>query len=346
MPFCCFQPTRVSIDAFLYSQHPFAIADSDSPKHRPDSQMSEEGGARSRRRTTKVVNYSKEQDFSDAEDVFEDDDEKDDFRAPVIRTTSTKKRGRPRKSIDPADPEMDDEDFGPSKPVFAEKGYDTSLLPLRERFPYLPEVEADGSPRIDMIVGRRPISLVTKVDRDDESDDDDGEEGANRKRRSSKKPSPQKKREATSEVIEYEYLIKYKGVSYLHLEWKTGSDLESMNRSAKNIYRRYLKKLAAGTEEDIENPEIDPSYVLPQKIVDEADQEVSVELTDKELIDWEKENKDEDESDDEDDVKFEIMDEGKDGKEATTKDNEKDKGDLEIGTSILALPTCFALVLN
>jgi hypothetical protein len=307
--------------------------------------MSEDGAARSRRRTTKVVNYSKEQDFSDAEDVFEDDDEKEDVRAPLSRTTSIKKRGRPRKSIDPADPEMDDDDFGPSKPVFTEKGYDASLLPLRERFTFLPEVEADGSPRIDMIVGRRPIGLVSKVDGDDESDNDD-DEGATRKRRSNKKASAQKKREATSEVIEYEYLIKYKGVSYLHLEWKTGSDLESMNRSAKNIYRRYIKKLAAGTEEDLENPEIDPSYILPQKIVDEADQEVSVELTDKELIDWEKGNKDEDESDDEDDVKFEKMDDGKDGNESTTKGNEKDKGDVEIGTSILTFPTCFVLVFN
>jgi hypothetical protein len=143
---------------------------------------------------------------------------------------------------------------------------------------------------------------------DVEQDEDDGEGGGTRKRRSTKmKASPQKKKDATGEITEYEYLIKYKGVSYLHLDWKTGGDLESMNRSAKNLYRRFLKKLAHGIEEDIENPEIDPSYVLPQKIVDEADQEVSVELTDQELVNWEKENNDEEDSD-EDDVKFEKMD--------------------------------------
>jgi len=274
--------------------------------------MSEEGGLgpRSRRRTAKVVNYSKEQDFSD-DDVFEDDDEKEDIRVTATRTTSTKKRGRPRKSVDPSgEPEPDEEDFGPTKPLFTEKGYDPTLPPIRERFTFLPEVEADGSPRIELIVGRRPMGLGVKngTVEDVEQDEDDGEGGGTRKRRSTKmKASPQKKKDATGEITEYEYLIKYKGVSYLHLDWKTGGDLESMNRSAKNLYRRFLKKLAHGIEEDIENPEIDPSYVLPQKIVDEADQEVSVELTDQELVNWEKENNDEEDSD-EDDVKFEKMD--------------------------------------
>ena len=265
--------------------------------------MSEEGdsGARSRRRTTKVVNYSKEQDFSD-DDVFEDDDDKEDTRAPV-RLTSTKKRGRPRKAMDSAtETEIEDDDFGPIKPLFTEKGYDATLPPIRERFPFLPEVEADGSPRIELIVGRRPIGYVPHVD--ENIDDDEGEE---RKRRiAKKKPSPSKK-DFHGDLTEYEYLIKFKGVSYLHLEWKTGGDLESMNRSAKTLYRRYLKKLALGTDEDLENPEIDPSFVLPQKVVDEADQEVSMELTDKELVDWVKENKDDGESD-EGDVKFEKMD--------------------------------------
>ena len=62
-----------------------------------------------------------------------------------------------------------------------------------------------------------------------------------------------------------------------------------MNKSAKGIYRRWLKKLAAGTEEDLENPDFDPAYIVPGKIIDEADQEITVELTDKELLRWEKE---------------------------------------------------------
>jgi len=42
---------------------------------------------------------------------------------------------------------------------------------------------------------------------------------------------------------QFEYLVKYKGMSYMHLDWTKGSDLESLNKSAKAIYRRYLKKI-------------------------------------------------------------------------------------------------------
>jgi hypothetical protein len=64
-----------------------------------------------------------------------------------------------------------------------------------------------------------------------------------------------------------------------------------MNKSAKGIYRRFLKKLEAGIGdmEELESPEVDPSYVVPEKIIDEADQEITVELSDKELLKWEKE---------------------------------------------------------
>ena len=92
-----------------------------------------------------------------------------------------------------------------------------------------------------------------------------------------------------NEHVEYEYLVKYKGRSYLHLDWKTGADLESMNKSAKTLYRRYLKKLANDPDEDLEDPNFDPSFAEPQKIVDAKEQEITLELTDKELVEWEKE---------------------------------------------------------
>ena len=113
--------------------------------------------------------------------------------------------------------------------------------------------------------------------------------------------SPEKAAAASNHVVEYEYLVKYKGRSYLHLEWKTGADLESMNKSAKGIYRRYLKKLTApGIDlEELESPDFDPSYVVPEKIVDEADQEIAIELSDKELLKWEEQRGKEMENDDE-----------------------------------------------
>ena len=124
-----------------------------------------------------------------------------------------------------------------------------------------------------------------------------------------KKKLPQSPAEPTSrKYVDYEYLVKYKGLSYLHLEWKTASDLESMNKSAKNLYRRFVRKLESGggTEDSttLEDPTFDSSYAMPQKIIDEREVEVLVELTDKELITWEKqrekeEAQEEEESDDE-----------------------------------------------
>lgn len=251
---------------------------------------------RARRSNVKKVDYSKEQEFSDAEDIFEDSDEEE---APQ------KKRGRKTKSTGtgvrqavPLATEFGGSDEGnieyDSRPIYTEKGYDPALPPLRERFSFLPEYEEDGSPKIELIVGRRPVGEKEEGDEDRNEKEnalDENEEngGAHGRRKRGKNDENEIQKKSSGDQVEYEYLIKYKGKSYLHLEWKTGADLESMNKSAKGIYRRYLKKLAQGTDEDLENPEFDPSFALPEKVLDEADQEVSVELTDKQLLKWEKE---------------------------------------------------------
>jgi hypothetical protein len=299
---------------------------------------------RTRRATTKAVNYAKEQEFSDAEDLFED--ESDDDVKPRRGTTVRNKPSSSRSSVGGNTREksisegrgggshlhqVDDDDHQmdhSQRPIYTEKGYDPNLPPIRERFSFLPEYEEDGSPKIELIIGRRPVDDKEEKrnqlsiehedeegsDEDDgENDDDDDEEEADgnvpargRNRRKTTTPTKSKrngkrndhspkKRGGTPEaasadlVVEYEYLVKYKGKSYLHLEWKTGADLESMNKSAKGIYRRYLKKLAApGIDlEELETPEFDPSYIIPEKILDEADQEVTEELSDKELLKWE-----------------------------------------------------------
>jgi hypothetical protein len=260
------------------------------------------------RRAKQTVNYAKEQEFSDAEDIFEDSDKEE----PVL------KRGRPRsrKSTDGVvmvqTGEVDQQGmYIPPKPIFTEKGYDPNLLPIRERFPFMPEYEADGSPRIDLIVGRRSVdehenndntnenSNGNEQEEEDKEEEEEGEEedssttGGRRGTRRSKKvekSSPQKKEEpGPSGPVEYEYLVKYKNRSYLHLEWKTGADLESMNKSAKSLYRRYIRKVASGNDEELEDPNFDPSYAEPQKICAQAEQEITLELTDKEMLEWEKE---------------------------------------------------------
>jgi hypothetical protein len=294
---------------------------------------------RARRSAAKRVDYAKEQEFSDGEDIFEDSDKEE--AAPVYRAAPVRKprsTGRqPRKpratpasgggggagaasqsafggstpaAYEYADAAVDLSDLA-SRPVYTEKGYDPSLPPIRERFPFLPEYEEDGSPKIELIVGRRMVDeKEANNDKDGDDESDEEADGSPVGRRRSVKSKKKKAATTASDVgpAEYEYLVKYKGRSYLHLEWKSGADLESMNKSAKGIYRRYLKKIAAGDSEDLENPEFDPSYAVPEKILDHADQEITVELSDKELLRLEKERErerakekqsEEDEDDDE-----------------------------------------------
>jgi len=140
-------------------------------------------------------------------------------------------------------------------------------------------------------------------DNEEESDDGESPRKRGRPRKSTRKskkakgkstrknPSPARAatRGMLPKTVEYEYLIKYKGRSYLHLEWKTASDLESMNKSAKTLYRRFLKKLEAGLDENLEDPSFDPSFTEPGRILDEKEEELYIELPDEELLKWVKE---------------------------------------------------------
>ena len=249
-----------------------------------------------KRRATKEVDYSRDQEFSD-DDVFEDTLNSDPNSTPVPPS-----RRRANRAV--------------VKQSFTERGYDPTMPSLRDRFPFAPEFEEDGSPKIELIVGRRPIEDKVKghapanentestsvvedeasVPSEDESDGSNGSGDRKSKRphrkKKKKKESPKKGKtptEHTSHNVEYEYLIKYKGKSYLHLEWKSATELESMNKSAKTLFKRFLKKLAAGIEDDLEDPNFDASYAEPEKIIDEEEQEILVELSDKELVEWEKE---------------------------------------------------------
>lgn len=315
------------------------------------------------RRAKSNVNYSKDQDFSD-EDIFED--------SPIEDTTP--KRGRPkasrkstgtRRKPTPADVDedgmADDEEIRSNKPVFTEKGYDPNLPPIRERFPFMPEVELDGSPRIDLIVGRRPVDDngdEAKGSDDVIDSDDSGDGGGPRSRRrgGEKKKDDESPTKEKVGVVEYEYLIKHKNRSYLHLEWKSGADLESMNKSAKTIYRRYLKKIAQGLDDDLESPEFDPSFIVPQKIIAEKEQEMTLELTDKELIKWEKqrekelaEDSDNDSNDDPSDKKNEDdvhTNKGESSENLKAVDSAEKKGEILISVHVSSSPELWPLTLH
>mmetsp|Transcript_3607 Transcript_3607/g.9944 ORF Transcript_3607/g.9944 Transcript_3607/m.9944 type:complete len:2529 (-) Transcript_3607:88-7674(-) len=297
-----------------------------------DDEDAGQRASRSRRKTAKKVNYAKEQEFSD-EDLFEDSDNE----APTQR--GRKPRGSTGRRSKGSAANAAAEDTGIMDETgrfhYTEKGYDPSQQPLRQRYHFLPEYEEDGSAKIELIVGRRPIDEKEDVDASNNAEGDDeseGEGGRSTRSKKAKKPklsSPKKGEvEPQSDVVEYEYLVKYKGRSYLHLDWLRGADLDSMNKSAKGIYRRYLKKIAQGVEEDLENPEFDPAYVTPQKICDEKEQEITVELTDKELLKWEKQREKELAEAADDDEDEEEEDKTND-KSETLKGNEAEQGEKE-----------------
>lgn len=299
--------------------------------------MSQETIASGRsRRARKAINYSLEQQFSDDDGIFDEDVRPE----PAAR----KKANRVRKYTGSAGiasyqaPAVDGGvSFERTKPVYTERGYDPYELPIRERFTFEPEYEEDGSPKIEMIIGRRPIEdtkdrtqgHADANDEDRSGTDDDSDGPALTRTRSINESDDVKNTE-----MDYEYLIKYKGRSYLHLEWKTAADLESMNTAAKTAYRRFLKKLEKGTEDDLEDPTIDPSFTEPGRILAEEEHEVMVELTDKELAKWEKERKkemEEESSDEEDDDKANAEEEKKDEDDQAQMPEKKEEVEFIIG---------------
>ena len=264
--------------------------------------------SRVRRSTVKSIDYAREQDFSD-EDLFEDQDDSSPAVQQTSTTTTTKRRGRPKKSSSAVEHEGNaaapDDFYQPDlKPRFFEKGYDMNLPHIRDRFAFMPELEIDGSPKLELIVGRRLI---------DSGEDQDGDSAEEDETLAGKKKQETKNLEKKHHA-EYEYLIKYKGVSYLHLDWKAAGDLESMSKSGKNLYRRYLKKLKTSLDDELESPEVDASYIQPQKVIDQDEHELIVEISDEELAAWEKEalkksasemSDDDDDDDDDDEMKQE-----------------------------------------
>eukprot|EP00592_Proboscia_alata_P006083 CAMPEP_0194354420 /NCGR_PEP_ID=MMETSP0174-20130528/2591_1 /TAXON_ID=216777 /ORGANISM="Proboscia alata, Strain PI-D3" /LENGTH=441 /DNA_ID=CAMNT_0039123371 /DNA_START=182 /DNA_END=1507 /DNA_ORIENTATION=- len=277
---------------------------------------------RTRRKTAKAVDYAKEQNFSDSE-PDESPPQPLGLPAPPSATRKPRGPGRGRKSAGVEDGNISFEAYGSySYPGqrFVEKGYDPSLPPIREKYAFAPEKEADGSPKVEAIIGRRPKANKEENvgdgssdehdedeldDCDDDSDDNSkAQDGASTPRKKTrgksnktkrvKRPKKKTGKAKTATVkqtpedkhIEYEYLCKFKGKSYLHLEWKIASDLESMNKSAKALYRRFLKKLELGQDESLEDPSVDPTFTEPGLILDEKEDDVYVELSDQELVDW------------------------------------------------------------
>ena len=91
--------------------------------------------------------------------------------------------------------------------------------------------------------------------------------------------------------IDYEYFVKYKGVSYLHCGWYSDASLISLNKGAKGQLSRFLKKLAGPENENgkLEDPEVDIGWITPEKILDVKEEETMVDMSEEEIVEWEKE---------------------------------------------------------
>lgn len=110
---------------------------------------------------------------------------------------------------------------------------------IRSRFPFEPEREEDGSLLIEKILGRR---LRT--------------DASYKRVRSSIEAL--RNMTAVESKGEYEYLVKYKTLSYLHVQWLTATDITAMNKGSNLSLMRYLGKIDRG-EIDSEDGDIDPT---------------------------------------------------------------------------------------
>ena len=73
---------------------------------------------------------------------------------------------------------------------------------------------------------------------------------------------------------EYEYLVKYKGMSYKHVQWLNASEIDAMSMASRKCLARYITKIDKGDSAGLEDGEIDPSFVEVEKILDFREEEV------------------------------------------------------------------------
>ena len=73
---------------------------------------------------------------------------------------------------------------------------------------------------------------------------------------------------------DHEYLIKYKGVSYHHVQWVSALDIDAGNVSAKQMLSRYLTKIDKGDPTAQEDGDIDPTFMEIERILDVREEDV------------------------------------------------------------------------
>ena len=124
---------------------------------------------------------------------------------------------------------------------------------IRSRFPFEPERDDDGSLMIEKLMGRR-------LRKD--------------KARSFLKNSQFVSLSAMETKYDYEYLVKYKTLSYLHVQWLTAHEIDTMSQRSKQALTRYLKNVDMAVQNIQEDGEVDPSFVEVEKSLAVREEEV------------------------------------------------------------------------
>jgi len=187
---------------------------------------------------------------------------------------------------------------------YNEKGFNDEEYPtLRLKYMFEKVRMDDGNYAIDQIIGRRPFlaSVRDEVEAASQEIEERREEGKMSKtearlmRVQAKKNAARNFSRDANGRVEYEYLIKYKGQSYKHLEFRRAGDLNSAPGQRKNMLSRYLKKLdhPDANVEELEDCEVDESFVQVERILDEKIEQVEVEMTEQEIRQMKEEEKQE-----------------------------------------------------
>jgi len=134
----------------------------------------------------------------------------------------------------------------------AAHGVSDESTSIRDMFPFEPERDEDGSLLISHILARRPRKKGKRWVKNANLAD----------------------MTATESKEEYEYLVKYKGMSYRHVQWLNASEIEAMNQSSRKCLSRYLTKVDKGESAGLEDGEIETSFLEVEKILDCREEEV------------------------------------------------------------------------
>ena len=190
----------------------------------------------------------------DSDDFFEDDDEDDDKPKKKGKKGQQKLAGQPVKKgarikecpgcgskvgVSIKECPSCDYTFTSKSQLVQQVSVEVESENIRSRFPFEPEREEDGSLMIEKIMGRR-------LRKD--------------KARQFHKASQFRALTATESKYDYEYLLKYKTLSYLHVQWCTAHEIDSMSKRSKMALTRYMNNLDSGKEVQ-EDGEVDPSFV-------------------------------------------------------------------------------------